>query len=60
MSKRSRRSDNSKRQQPIQQQRAQARQPGLGGPSKAGGGNPQEQTRQPGSKPGNAKQSGKE
>ena len=35
MSKRTRHKDNSKRQQPIQQQRAQARQPGA---NKAGGG----------------------
>lgn len=34
MSKKSRHADNSKRPQPIQQQRAQARQPGPGGPSK--------------------------
>jgi hypothetical protein len=34
MSKRTRHADNSKRQQPLQQQRAQARQPGPGGPSK--------------------------
>lgn len=33
MSKRTRYADNSKRQQPIQQQRAQARQPGSSGPS---------------------------
>lgn len=35
MSKKSRHADNSKRPQPIQQQRAQARTPGPGGPSKA-------------------------
>jgi len=34
MSKRTRHGDNSKRQQPIQQQRAQARLPNPGGPSK--------------------------
>lgn len=34
MSKRTRHADNSKRQQPIQQQRAQARQPASSGPAK--------------------------
>lgn len=45
MSKRSRHADNSKRPQPIQQQRAQARQPGPGGPSKADSGGKQQQPR---------------
>jgi hypothetical protein len=35
MSKRSRNTDNSKRPQPLQQQRAQARQPAAGGSNKA-------------------------
>ena len=35
MSKRTRHADNSKRQQPVQQQRAQARQLGSAGPSKS-------------------------
>ena len=39
MSKRSRHTDNSKRQQPVQQQRAQARQASAG-PSKVGNHNP--------------------
>lgn len=41
MSKRTRFADNSKRQQPIQKQRAQARQPGSSGPSREVGTNPQ-------------------
>jgi hypothetical protein len=38
MSKRTRNTDNSKRQQPVQQQRAHARQPAGGNPSKNGSG----------------------
>lgn len=41
MSKRTRHADNSKRQQPIQQQRAQSRQPGGSGPAKNANANPQ-------------------
>jgi hypothetical protein len=37
MSKRTRYADNSKRRQPVQQQRAQARQTGSGGPSRNAG-----------------------
>lgn len=40
MSKRTRHADNSKRQQPMQQQRAQARLPSSGGPAKAREANP--------------------
>jgi hypothetical protein len=46
MSKRTRNTDNSKRQQPVQQQRAHARQPAGGNPSKNGSGSGESAQRQ--------------